>query len=329
MKKINVGLIGLGNQGKSHLQNCLLVKDIEVGAVADSSNSALNFAKKAGVKKCYANYEDLLADKDVDAVIISLPNFLHAEAVIKAAEARKDILLEKPLARNVQEAEEMLTYVRRYGVKLMVGYDLRFRPLLKGLQEKISDGFFGEIEVAEAVNISNGPFTSRGNTEGPTPVPSWWFDKSLVGGGVLLDLGSHMIDVLVWYFGEPESAKSFLGYNFNLDVEDTATCVLKFRQGTIGVVNVGWFSKGRAGSINLYGTAGVFSTNLTRSSTLGFIWNDITKKLGVNLDKSSTAELEHFVQSIQNDIQPSPSGEEALVSLRAICTAYDNADKFA
>lgn len=329
IKKLNIGLIGLGNQGKSHLQKCLLAKEIEIGGVADFSTSALNFAKKAGVKKRYKTYEGLLHDKDINAVIISLPNFLHAEAVIKAAEAGKDILLEKPLARSVKEGEEMLSYVRRYGVKLMVGYPLRFNPVLQSLREKINDGFLGEVEIAEAVNLSSGPFTSRGNDQGPTPVPSWWFDSGLVGGGVLLDLGSHMIDLLTWYFGEAEGASSILGHNFNLDVEDTATCLIKFRNGPVGIVNVGWFSKEMAVSVDLYGTVKHLGEKLSSSSTMGFIWRDIKKRLGVSLTDPLTAELEHFVQSIQNDLPPSPSAEDALVSLRTICMAYDNINKFA
>ena len=101
------GIIGLGNQGKLHLQNCLN-EEFNVAAVADTSKRALEYATQKGVKRTYANYEDLLQDSNVDAVIINLPNYLHLESATKAAEAGKDILLEKPLASKLEDGEKFV-----------------------------------------------------------------------------------------------------------------------------------------------------------------------------------------------------------------------------
>ncbi len=260
MKQLNLGVIGLGIQGKQHLQNCHLFKELNVKAVADNSKRALEYAKNRGVKETYENYEDLLRDKSIDAVIINIPNHLHMESATKAAEAGKDILLEKPLAGRLEDGEKIVSSVEKNNVKLMLGYNLRFDSMFRGLREKIIDGYFGEVGIAEATNISNGPFTSRVDRMGPVPVPDWWFDEELVGGGALLDLGIHMIDLLVWYFGEVESVSSYLGYMFNLSVEDAATCVIKFKKGPLAVVNAGWFSKDYLNSISLSGTSRNFSS---------------------------------------------------------------------
>ena len=120
MKEVNLGIIGLGYKGKTHLQNALQLEGTRVIGVADTSEQALSYAKKIGVRNVYKNYEDLVKNNQLDAVVISLPNFLHLESAIKAAEAGKDILMEKPLARNVKEGEKILSSVENNGVRLMI-----------------------------------------------------------------------------------------------------------------------------------------------------------------------------------------------------------------
>jgi myo-inositol 2-dehydrogenase / D-chiro-inositol 1-dehydrogenase len=325
LKQLNLGIIGLGNQGKLHLQNCLLNKELNIAGVADTSKRALEYATNKGVRKTYINYEDLLKDKSIDAVIINLPNFLHLESATKAAEAGKNILLEKPIAGRLNDGEKIVSSVDKNGVKLMLGYSLRFNPLLRDLRAKILDGYFGEIEIAEATNISNGPFTSRADRKGPVPVSSWWFDKELVGGGALLDLGIHMINLLVWYFGDVESVSSYLGHSFKMNVEDAATCIIKFRKGPLAVVNAGWFSKDYFNSISLNGTSRSFSTVFSKKSRLKFVWNDLKSIVGRGDVGSNAEELRYFVDCISRDVEPSPSAKEGLLDLRIISMAYENA----
>ena len=229
-------------------------------------------------------------------MIISLPNFLHLDSATKAAEAGKDILLEKPIAGNVDDAERILSSVRKNGVKLMIGYSMRFDPLLKHLREEIVDGVYGEIQVAEATNISNGPFTPRGDHYGPTPVPDWWFDKKMVGGGALMDLGVHLIDLFAWYFGEVDSVTSYIGYKFNMELEDTAVCIIRFKNGPLTVVNPGWFSKEGTISISINGTSNNFSRVIRQRVEKTSFWNDFKKTLGMNTRSSSFRRAEIFYQ---------------------------------
>ena len=325
MKRLNLGLIGLGSQGRIHFRNCLRLKEAELTAVADISRRNLQFAKKMGVKNTYTNYEDLLKNERIEAVMICLPNFLHLESVVKAAEARKDIFLEKPLARKVEEGEEILSSVRRNGVKVMIGYDLRFNPVLKGLYEKIVSGFFGEVEIVHTTNLSQGPFSARSTDVGPKAVPPWWFDKELVGGGVLNDLGSHLVDLLMWYFGEVVDVRSHLRHMFNMEFEDSATCMLRFKNGPLATINVGWFSKDLIQSIQVYGTANNISVRMSPQSSLRFIWGDIKKRLHQFEDDSYYAEVKYFVQCSRDNVNPTPSVEDGLSNLQVISTAYKNA----
>jgi len=327
MKEVNLGIIGLGYKGKTHLHNALRLEGAKVIGVADTSEKALSYARKIGVRSVYKNYEDLIKSNQLDAVVISLPNFLHLESATKAAEAGKDILLEKPLARNVAEGEKILACVENSCVRLMMGYDMRFNPLFREIKNKIDDGYFGDIQIAGATNVSAGPFSSRSDRAGPIPVSPWWFDKDLSGGGVLLDLGSHLVDFLCWYFGKADSVKSYLGYMFNLDMEDTATCVLVFEGGPIATFNIGWFSRDFLLSVQICGTAKNLSIQVAPLRTWERVGKDLKSKLGAPNCDPFYLELEYFVKSLQRDENPKPSCEDGLICQKLIASAYKNSSK--
>ena len=254
MEKINLGVIGLGFIGKVHLRNCLNLKSVRVVAAADSSKKALNYAKSFGVKQLFTDYHELLKIKNLDAVIISLPTHLHGECAISAMEEGKHVFLEKPLARNLEEGKEIVLAARRNSVKFVVGYPLRFIPEFVNLWKEMESGVLGDIQTAYAVNVAAGPFFYRAESATPRPVPEWWLNKDLAGGGVLMDLGSHMINLTRWFFGEIKEIKAYLGHRFNLDVEDHAICIASFEGGTTAIINVGWFSQEAKIGIELYGT---------------------------------------------------------------------------
>jgi predicted dehydrogenase len=156
-------------------------------------------------------------------------------------------------------------------------------------------------------------------------VPNWWFDKELVGGGALLDLGIHMVDLLAWYFGEVESVSSYLGYAFNMSAEDTATCIIKFKKGPLAVVNAGWFSRDHFVSISLNGTSRNFSAAVFKKSILRIVWNDFKSIAGRGAGGSTAEELKYFVDCISRDVDPSPSAKDGLSDLRIISMAYEHA----
>jgi len=160
----------------------------------------------------------------------------------------------------------------------------------------------------------------------PAPVPSWWFDKELMGGGALLDLGIHAISLFRWYFGEVNEAKSYLGHRFHMNFEDHALCFLKFKDGPIATINVGWFSKAPHVSVKLYGTTGHASVVRSPPSIFATVLDDIRRKVG-KIERSVDRfyrELEYFVECVRSDVLPSPSGEEALQDMQIISKAYEN-----
>lgn len=321
MKKINLGLIGLGFVGMYHLKNCIKLDSVRVAGVADVSKKALKIAKENGVKRVFTDFNQLLRQQDVDAVVISLPTHLHATCAISAAEAGKHIFLEKPLARNPDEGREIISAANKAGVKLMIGYPLRFSQEFMHLKDKLESGALGDVQIAHAFNIAAGPFFHRAESTTPRPVPEWWLKKELTGGGVLLDLGCHMINLSRWYFGEIANITAYFGHRFNFDFEDYAVCMAQFNSGTTAIINVGWFSQKAMVGINVFGTvahASAFRPSSSKVITAIQLILGRTPKFFTPYLK----EIEHFVNCINHDKEPLTSGVDALKDLEAIHKAY-------
>ena len=322
-EKINLGLIGLGYIGKFHLRNCLKLESANLVAVADISKKALKLAKKWGIKQTFTDYHQLLKQPIIDAVVISLPTHLHTPCAISAAEEGKHIFLEKPLARNLEEGKKIISAVRKNDVKLMVGYPLRFVSTFRGFKRKLKSGELGDIQFARAVSLGSGPFFHRAESTIPKPVPEWWFKKELTGGGALMDLGSHMINLTRWYFGEVNDIKAYLGYRFNLDLEDHAVCIANFASGTTAIINVGWFSQKSVTGVDVFGTishASSYHSPPSKVITAIQLLLGRTPKFFIPYME----EVSHFVNCIKEDLQPSPSGEDALKDIETIKRAYKN-----
>jgi myo-inositol 2-dehydrogenase/D-chiro-inositol 1-dehydrogenase len=205
----------------------------------------------------------------------------------------------------------------------MIGYPARFNPAYRDLREKVNSGTLGDVEIARATNMSCGPFFHRMQDYAPTPVPDWWFNKELTGGGALMDLGCHMINLLRWYFGEITDTKSHLGYRFNLDFEDSATCLAKFKSGTLGIINVGWFYQVLNEQVELFGTVQHAKTQ-HRPPNLVLAATQMLTMGHEGFFASHLAELQYFVNCLTRDSSPSPSGQDGLKDLEAIYSAYNN-----
>ncbi len=318
-----MGIIGLGYIGKIHLKNCLKLKSAKVVAAADISKKALSYARELGIKRLFTDYHELLKQPDIDAVLISLPTYLHTECTISAAEEGKHVFLEKPLASKLEEGKKIISAVKKHDVKLMVGYPLRFSRKFIDIKKQMESGVLGDIQVAHAVNIAAGPFMHRAETMTPLPVPEWWFNKDLTGGGALMDLGSHMINLTRWYFGTVKRIKAHLGYRFNFDFEDQALCIANFESGTTAIINVGWFSQKTKVGVELYGTV---DHAISSHKSHGKIITAVQLILGKTptFFEPYLNEVSYFIDCIRKDNHPSPDGLDALEDLKVIREAYKN-----
>ena len=323
MKTINLGIIGLGYIGMLHLNHSLKLPNAKVTAVADTQTKALETARALGVKKTFADYTELLKDPQVDAVIISLPTHLHLRCTQLAAEAKKQIFLEKPIALTVEQAKDVISTAERYSVKLMVGYPLRFKKDFIKIKQEIENGMLGDVQNTHATYIGSGPFFHRADGHSPVPVPDWWFNTTYTGGGVLVDLGVHMINLLRMFFGEIDQIQGHFGYRFNMDFEDSALCLAKFSSGTLAVINVGWYSQDYILKFDFLGTMKHASVSHMPPKTLPRAYQMLTKGIS-SFTQPHFDELQYFVNCVIEDKAPSPSGEDGLRDLEAISKAYKN-----
>ncbi len=297
--------------------------NVNLIAVSDLSKKALNDAKNAGIKRTFTNYEKLLNESSIDAVIIALPTHLHTKCAIQAVEAGKHIFLEKPIARNLEEAKSIVTAARKNYVELMIGYPFRFNQSFRELKTKMENGSLGDVEIVHATYLSSGPFSHRTESGNPTPVPNWWFNKDLTGGGALLDLGSHLINLLRWYFGEVKDIKSHLGYRFNFDFEDSALCFIKFESGTTAVMTTGWFFQGYHLNVEFFGTVDhAFAQHRPKSVLTAP--NQLLTPTKSEFFQPHFDELQYFAYCLLKGLSPSPSGKDGLKDLEAIYQAYHN-----
>ncbi|MCW3995064.1 MAG: Gfo/Idh/MocA family oxidoreductase [Candidatus Bathyarchaeota archaeon] len=323
MNTAKLGIIGLGYIGQLHLKHGLKLSNAEVVAVADSAPQALEKAKEMGIKKTYLDYTELLKDPLIDAVVISLPTHLHLACAQLAAEDKKDIFLEKPIAVNVAEAKEVISAAERNSVKLMIGYPLRFNKNFLKLKADMENGLIGDIENAHAIYVSCGPFFHRADGHSPSPVPEWWFNTKLTGGGVLMDLGCHMINLLRMLFGEVVEIKSQLGHRFNMDFEDSAMCLAKFSSGTVVALNVGWYSQEYLLRLDVLGSVRNVSVSHMPASTIATAYQLLTRGT-TSFIQPHFDELQHFVNCITNDKVPCSTGLDGLRDLEVISKAYKN-----
>lgn len=340
---IKVGVIGLGRMGMLHLMNATKIEDVKVVAATDFSKKALKKAELLGVNELFEDYHKLLnSASGMDAVIISLPNFLHSESIKLALAEGLNVFVEKPLANTVEECEEIVKLVKNSGRKLMVGHCFRFMEVIERMKESLDKGVIGRLEVATLEEVINGPFA---HPRVPAPVADWWFDPKKSGGGALLDIGYHMVDLFRFFAGDADVFFSSLDYKFSLPVEDGAIVVLRSSKGSAkGIVNVGWYQQTIFPKYNfraiLHGNAGFLSSdylvprNLYLHAAREGVKNLLRKVVGKKIRYLSYTyyyepfyrELEHFFDCIKRDVDPMVSVEDGLKTVKLIRQAYALAD---
>jgi predicted dehydrogenase len=337
---INVGIAGLGKMGKLHFKNSLKNKKMNVVAIADLKKSNLKISENDQIKK-YTDYKEMIESEELDAVIISLPNFLKKESIFFASENNLSIFVDKPLARNFTEANEIYKKVEKDSTKLSVGVNYRYFKSIKKVYDIVNQGNIGDVVIGTSELIMDGPFS---HPLIPAPVADWWFNKDLSGGGVLMDLGYHVIDLLSWMLGELQVEHVEMMYRYNLPIEDAATLVLNSESGARCTVNVGWFSKMLFPNfnfrVNLHGTVGYTSTdhyaprnmylNAAKEGIKNFIRRVTFREpeyLSYTYYYSSFYEiLDHFIESLIANEKNTVLDNQMKV-MKTIETAYSMGEK--
>lgn len=229
MKKIKVAVAGLGRIGKIHLKNlCRNFSEIEVVAVMDVFDESKLIADKFNIPVFVKDFDELLAVPGVDAVVICSPTDTHADYVVKAAKAGKQIFCEKPLDLSLDRVKEVLQIVEECGVKLMLGFNRRFDPEFKKIRQLVVNDAIGDPQIIK--------ITSR--DPGPPPV-----SYIKVSGGMFLDMTIHDFDMARYISGK-QVKEVYAKGAVMVDPEigkagdiDTAIITLTFNDGTMAVID--------------------------------------------------------------------------------------------
>lgn len=337
---LKVGVIGGGSISEFHIKPYVKNADALLIALCDKNKERLaEVGLRYGVDNLYTNYEDLLANKEIDAISICTWNNTHAEIAIAALEAGKHVLVEKPLSMTVDEALAVEEAVKKSGKILQVGFVRRHGDNTKLLKQFVDQGELGEIYYAKASCIRR-----LGNPGG------WFSDKTKSGGGPLIDLGVHMIDISWYLMGKPRpvsvSGNTYnrLGNRSNIrnlsfykaadydpglnDVEDMANALIRFENGASLFIDVSFTLHAKKDElyVKLFGESGGAEIEpelaiVTEKNNAILNIEPQIDNLSFDFEAAFTNEINHFVECCREGketIAPVADGVQVMKILNAV-----------
>jgi predicted dehydrogenase len=340
MKVVRVGLVGSQFISSIHLDALRTVPGAEIVAVTSATEGhAKGFAERHGIARWFTDYRKMYELPDLDLVVLGLPNDLHCEATVAAAQAGKHVLCEKPLCMNLPEADRMIDACRRCKVKLMYAEELCFTPKYVRLKQLVDEKALGQIHLVKQAEKHDGPHAS------------WFWDVRRSGGGVTFDMGCHAIEFFRWLLGGPQGGKANVRsvyadmgtyvHGDKTQGDDSSILILKMDGGATAIAEESWAKPGGMDDrAEVYGSEGVAYADLLRGNAIHTYskpgYGYAVEKAGATQGWSFTiyeeawnygfhAEMRHFVDCVREDRQPLCTGEDGRAVLEAIFAAYASA----
>ncbi|MFB3896631.1 MAG: Gfo/Idh/MocA family protein [bacterium] len=320
---VKVGIIGCGAiTQRVQLPQFKECNNAEVIAVSDvNENIAKEVAGKFRIPKYYTDWRQMLKQQNIDAISIATPNFLHAPMAIAACNAKKHVLVEKPITVTMKDADAIIAAAKKNKVILMVEQVHRFIPQHELAHDLIQSGIIGKVTTIRGFFGHMGP-------EFWSPTGKWFFTKKEAVGGAMADLGIHAIDTIRYILGkEVVQVAAFVGaLEKKIEIEDNGVCIMQFDDGTFGTLAASWTYKPGSLQFAFYGTKGTMwvGGNLKYDKPLLI---ELIKPRGILMpdipvvSKYGTP-YQYFVNCIEKREKPFVSGEEGAKSLEVILAAY-------
>lgn len=344
MKKVNIGVIGAGSISEFHLGSYSRNPEVTIYAICDlNEERAKKKAAAYGAEHVFTDYRELLADPAIDAVSICTWNNSHAEISIAAVAAGKHVLVEKPLCKTVEEALRVEEAVKKSGKVLQVGFVRRYGSNTDILNQFIKAGELGEIYYAKATCLRR-----LGNPGG------WFADKERSGGGPLIDLGVHIIDICWYLMGKPKvkaisgNTYSQLGNRAHINnlsfyqasdydsskntVEDLANAIIRFENGASLMVDVSFtlHAKQDEITVKLYGDKGgaeiepgLFIVAEKHDTILNV--TPQVDQLAFDFTGGFQNEINHFIDSCLGRKETRSPVEDGVEVMKMLCGIYESA----
>jgi predicted dehydrogenase len=315
---------GAGSIGRRHISNLKKLGLTKVAA-CDPHPERLEYVAAEFHTECFSTLEAALAEFQADAVLVCTPPVHHVAQAMQALRAGAHVFIEKPLSDRMDGVEQLRDDAAKRGAVVQVGYNLRFHPSIQKLKNLVDAGVVGKILWA--------------HVEAGSYLPDWrpWQDyrksytaRRELGGGILLD-GSHEIDYVTWLFGAPEEIACMAGRVSHLEtnVEDCASILLRFPDGTRADVHVDFIQRSYSRFCSLVGPEGKLHWDL-QDSSVQIIRPGLeaeTIKFEVQINDAYVAEMQHFLECIQTAARPKFTLEDAILTLQVTLAARSSAEQ--
>ena len=302
MRTVNVGVIGVGAMGENHVRVYHKMEEANLIAVSDVSERALKKIEKKYGAKGYTEYVDLLQNPDIEVVSVCVPTTFHHAVVMEAIKHKKHILVEKPIAFTLNEAEEMISAAKEAGVILSTGHVERFNPAVQKAKELIDDGVIGDIVSAFAKRV------------GPLP-------PRIKDVGVSIDLAIHDLDIMNYLF-EENVTQVYGTMNSSFDdseFEDHAEIMVSFENESTGIIEVNWLTPYKRRELELTGTAGIISVDYIKQSIE--VYGKFAQDIQIKHEEPLQCELKSFLNTVVEEKEPIITGEDGLKALKMVIAA--------
>jgi predicted dehydrogenase len=332
MGEVGVGIVGSGFVSSLHAEAMRRVPGTSLlGVASPTPGHAESFARAHSVPRWYKDHHALLEDSRIDVVCVGAPNHLHRDLVIDSARAGKHVICEKPLARTLAEADEMTAACRSAGVLLLYAEELCFAPKYVRAKQLVDAGALGQLFHVAHSEQHDGPHSN------------WFWDIERSGGGVLMDMGCHAVELCRWMYDKAAviSVTAELGTHMHAGRtlgDDHAVGILRFDRGRLGVIAVSWAKPGGFDDhAELIGTGGVSYVDLVRGSALptfsssGYDYSaeKAPSERGWSYpvydelwNYGYVGEMQHFVDCVRGDAEPLETGEDGREVLRILYAMY-------
>lgn len=287
--------------GYNHARVYYRLEEANLVAVSDVSERTLNKVCKKYDATGYSDYEDLLKDPEIEVVSVCVPTTHHHDVVMKAIEYGKHVLVEKPIAFSLEEAEEMIAAAKEKGVILGTGHVERFNPAVQKAKELIENDVIGDVVSASAKRV--GPFPPR-----------------IKDVGVCIDLAIHDLDVMYYLFDE--DVEQVYGRMSSMldktDFEDHAEIMVNFENAT-GILEVNWLTPYKRREIEITGTDGIISVDYIEQSIE--VFGKFAQDINIKHEEPLKEELKSFLEAVDENKDPVITGEDGLNALKMVIAA--------
>jgi UDP-N-acetyl-2-amino-2-deoxyglucuronate dehydrogenase len=330
---INFAIVGCGHISKKHAESIEKLPNASLVAVCDTIESNMKpFTEEYGATP-YVNYDEMLKDERIDVINICTPSGSHAFLAVKAAEAKKHVIVEKPIALTLKDANTIIEACRENGVKLSVLHPNRFRPAMKKLKEALEHGDLGKLSHANA--------TVRWNRDQAYYDQAPWRGTKTHDGGVLMNQAIHNLDLLVWVMGDIDEVYSMSATRLrNIEAEDVSTGLVKFKNGALGVIETATtiYPKNYEESLSVFGERASIKVG---GRTANFIEHWEMEGLSVEERDNLIQEIandpygvpghlciiEDMIEAIEKDRDPVVTGEDGKKALELVVALYESAEQ--